>query len=140
MVRVEQLNLLSKIAFTLFVVLFLNSCAKNAPSLPKDYGSVESSEKLTEEDFDKEFLKLTCKDISLQLMKLDSINKKNINKINSTRVEDQATGYVASVLFPPLWFAIDKHSDTKDKIDEVYRQKDKLFKLQSYKKCDKNNS
>ncbi len=135
MVKVEQLNLLNKIVFLIFIALFLSSCAKNAPDLPKDYSSINSNEKIKETDFKKELLDFSCDDIIVQLQELDSFNEKNIDKIKSTRTQNQAIGYVSTLLFPPLWFAIENHSETKDKIDEVYKQKDMLYKLQKYKNC-----
>lgn len=134
MQKVEQLNLLSKIGL-LIIILLLSGCAKNAPSLPKDYSSVDSKSKLSKDDFTSKLLQLDCQEIKVQLEQLDKINETNISKIKSTRVKDQTLGYISTVLFPPLWFAIDNHTDEKSKIDEVYKQKDNLFKLQAYKKC-----
>ncbi|RXI43646.1 hypothetical protein CRU99_06860 [Malaciobacter mytili] len=134
MQKVEQLNLLSKIGL-LIIILLLSGCAKNAPSLPKDYSSVDSKSKLSKDDFTSKLLQLDCQEIKVQLEQLDKINETNISKIKSTRVKDQTIGYISTVLFPPLWFAIDNHTDEKSKIDEVYKQKDNLFKLQAYKKC-----
>ncbi len=135
MVKVEQLNLLNKIVFLLLITVFFNSCAKNAPDLPKDYSSINSNEKIQETDFEKELLILSCDEIIVQIKELNTFNEKNIDKINSTRTQNQAIGYVSTILFPPLWFAIETHSETKDKIDEVYKQKDILYKLQKYKSC-----
>ncbi|AXH15352.1 hypothetical protein CP985_08950 [Malaciobacter mytili LMG 24559] len=134
MQKVEQLNLLSKVGL-LIIILLLSGCAKNAPSLPKDYSSVDSKNKLSKDDFTSKLLQLDCQEIKVQLEQLDKINETNISKIKSTRVKDQTIGYISTVLFPPLWFAIDNHTDEKSKIDEVYKQKDNLFKLQAYKKC-----
>ncbi|MFV0562822.1 hypothetical protein [Malaciobacter mytili] len=134
MQKVEQLNLLSKVGL-LIIILLLSGCAKNAPSLPKDYSSVDSKSKLSKDDFTSKLLQLDCQEIKVQLEQLDKINETNISKIKSTRVKDQTIGYISTVLFPPLWFAIDNHTDEKSKIDEVYKQKDNLFKLQAYKKC-----
>ncbi len=134
MQKVEQLNLLSKVSLFV-IILLLSGCAKNAPSLPKDYSSVDSKNKLSNKDFTSKLLQLNCQEIKVQLEQLDKINETNISKIKSTRVKDQTIGYISTVLFPPLWFAIDNHSDEKAKIQEVYKQKDNLFKLQAYKKC-----
>lgn len=134
MQKVELLNLLSKIGLFLLIFLLLG-CAKSAPTLPKDYSSVDSKSKLSDEDFNSKLLQLNCEEIKVQLEQLDKINETNISKIKSTRVQNQTIGYISTVLFPPLWFAIDNHTDEKAKIDELYKQKDNLFKLQAYKKC-----
>jgi hypothetical protein len=113
-------------------------CAKNAPELPTDYSSIHSENHLSDKDFEPYMLKLTCEQIATQLKELNTINEDNVNKIKATRTGDQTAGYFATLLFPPLWFAIDTHDDTKVKIDEVNKQKDSYYKLQVYKSCTNN--
>lgn len=119
----------------LVCIVFFSSCSKEAPSLPQDYTSVDSQSSIDNTEFSTELIKLTCDDINLQLQALNKMNENNINAISKTRHKDQAVGYFASVFFPPLWLAIDTHEETKDKIAEVYKQKDNLYKLKVYKKC-----
>jgi hypothetical protein len=125
---------LNKIFSFFFIFIFIG-CSKEAPNLPNDYSSINKKEVLNSDNFNKELLELSCDDIKLQVVELNKIIDLNINEINSTRTENQTLGYFSLVIFPPLWFAINNHESEKDKIEEVYKQKDLLFKLESFKQC-----
>ena len=119
----------------LILGVFLLGCASRAPELPDDYSSMNKQVTLTRGDFSSELLELSCVDIQNQLKALDSLNESNVNRIKSSRSSDQTKGFVSALLFSLLFFAIDNHADEKSKIEEVYRQKDILFKLKAYKNC-----
>lgn len=121
-------NNLKTITLLLFIILFVG-CSKDAPELPQDYSSIDSEYRLSERDFSESMLQLSCNDIKDQLIELNKINEQNIEKISQTREYDQINAFIGA------WFAVNKHTTTKAKIDAVYKQKDNLYKLQSYKKC-----
>lgn len=128
--------LLTKIA-VLLAALFSYSCAHTAPDLPPDYGSENSSIHLDESKFEKADLALGCQQIKEELTELRNQKAAIKSQIVASRESDQSIGYFSSVIFPPLWLAIDNDDDFKALLDRVQERIDTLISLSRLKYCRK---
>lgn len=135
MEKVELSNLLNKILTVTLSLLVIASCATKAPDLPTDYGSVHTKQRLSVDDFDPETAQLTCAQIEQELLALNSERAKHSGEIAENRNSNQTIGYIGSLFFLPLMLATDSNVEAKEKIENLLKAKDKLYKLKSFKKC-----
>lgn len=135
MEKVELLRLLNKSSILTVCMIFIVSCATKAPELPADYGSVNTKQRLSVEDFDPESAQLTCAEIEQELLELNNARAKQSNEIAEKRGSNQTIGYIGSIFFLPLVLATDSSVEEKEKIANVHKAKDKLYKLKLFKKC-----
>ena len=131
----EQLNLSNKLIVGIIVHLSLAACATNAPELPPDYSSVHSQQRVSIDEFDTVTANLTCEQIRSELEELNSEHATKTHEISEKRGSNQTIGYIGSVFFLPIVLASDSNVQAKEKITNIHRAKDKLYKLQSLKKC-----
>lgn len=135
MAKVGLLHLSNKIWALTLGLLVLVACATHAPELPSDYGSVHTKQRLSIDDFDPKTAQLTCVEIKQELIKLNSIRAAQSHDIAQKRGSNQTIGYIGSMFFLPLVLATDSSVQTKEKISNIHKAKDKLYKLQAFKKC-----
>ena len=129
------MHLLNKLISCSVVFFTLVACATNAPELPPDYSSVDTKQRLNIDEFDTETAELTCEQIRAELKELNSEHATEARDITQKRGSNQTIGYIGSVFFLPIVLASDSSVQAKEKIANIHRAKDKLYKLQSFKKC-----
>lgn len=120
---------------SLFAAGALAACARGAPELPPDYGSVNSSERLTIHHFTEDQLKLTCSEIGDGLTALNEAKDKHEAEIKSKRQQNQTAGYIAGLLFLPALLATDNSTEAKSGLDDIQTRRDTLIALERFKKC-----
>jgi 4-hydroxy-3-methylbut-2-enyl diphosphate reductase IspH len=141
MVKVEQLFLSTKrILLSVVTCIFIVGCATSARELPNDYGSIDSNKRLHLEDFDVSTATLTCAEVDKELEVLEDTSDQYIQIIKGNRKHNQVVGYIGSVFFLPVYLATDNDLEAKEKIRQINKAKDELYKLKAYKKCVSNIS
>ncbi len=133
--KVERLNTLNKSLLTIVFSLAVYGCATKAPDLPPDYGSVQAKQRLSVDDFDPETASLTCEEIKQELEKLKSEHVIQSQEIDDKRASNQTIGYFGSLFFLPALLATDSSVKAKEKIANLHKAKDKLYKAQVFKQC-----
>ena len=129
-----RLSLLTK-TLVLLISFFIHGCAQTALDLPPDYGSKNSNIHLDESNFTNADLAITCPQIDEELIELRNQRAAIRTQIVASRESDQTIGYWSSVLFSPLWLAIDNDEDNKDLINRVQERIDTLIGLSRLKSC-----
>ena len=66
---------------------------------------------------------------------LESDYATQVQDITDKRGDNQVAGYIGGVFFLPILLATDNSSEAKQKIQNINRAKDEMYKLQSYKRC-----
>ena len=108
----------SRLLIGLLAVTVVAACARRAPDLPADYGSVSAERRLTAQDFRDADLQRTCSDIDTELAILDTKMNELDDGIRAKSGSNQAAGYVAGVIFPPAILATDNSAEAKLSLDE----------------------
>ena len=129
-----QLNSLINLLRVVLPIVVLSGCTEAALQLPEDYGSI-NSKPLDSSSFQESDLQLTCGQIEEEKTALKNQRAAIRNNIVAGRDGDQIVGYVASVAFPPLWFAVDNQSDRKAQIRLVENRLDTLYRLTRFRSC-----
>jgi len=119
----------------LLASLVATGCATSARELPSDYGSVDAHKRLNLDDFDVTTAKLTCSEANNELRVLEDASNDYVQIIKGNRKHNQVTGYIGSAFFLPVYLATDNDLEAKEKISNINRAKDELYKLKTYKKC-----
>lgn len=115
-------------------VLAVSACARSAPDLPTDYGSVNASAKLSADSFDAADLRLTCPDINQQQDALTNEASQLTGIIKGHRQHNQVAGYLGGLfLFPAL--AAKENPQEKTRLNGIQSRWDKLTQLERFKKC-----
>ena len=136
MQRVEPLYSWTKEIFVLLSIVSLTAdCATAARDLPQDYGSVDARARVRLNDFDAASLNLTCAEIDEELAILESDYALQARDITDKRVRNQAALYVGTVFFLPVLLLTDNSTEAKEKIRNVNRAKDELYRLLVFDDC-----
>ncbi len=136
MEKAVQLHLLIKlITVSLFSSAVISGCATSARELPSDYGSVDARKRLQLNDFDATTATLSCAEANKELRALEAADSRHIQTIKGNRKHNQITGYIGTAFFLPVYLATDNDLKTKEKIRNINKAKDKLYKLKAFKKC-----
>lgn len=133
---VEGAPLPSRIS--LFAALFVfaaGGCARSAPELPPDYGSVDAPKRLSIGDFSKADMKMSCPDLDREFALLSKKMEALDHQIRSKHGSNQAAGYIAGVLFPPALLAMESSSEQKQALDQHQDRSDTLLALKRVKNC-----
>jgi hypothetical protein len=138
MERAVQLNLLNRVVLVVFCT-YTAGCSQPARKLPLDYGSVNSNIRIEESQFSNEDLALTCSLIDEEMAELRNQSAAIESQIIASRGSDQGLGFAASVIFPPLWLAIDNDEEYKVLMARVHERIDTLTGLRRVKSCQKNS-
>lgn len=120
----------------LLAVTVLMACARRAPDLPPDYGSVAAGRVLPTEAFNENDLQRTCGGIDAELTMLSAKMKTLDDGIRAKSGSNQAVGYIAGVIFPPAILATDNSAEAKQSLDELQSCRDYLILLKRYRDCD----
>ncbi len=129
-----QLPLPSKLSVLLCAGLVVG-CARSAPQLPPDYGSVHSKENLTLENFSEEDRLRTCDTVERDMAAIISEVKSVESGIEAKHRSNEVAGYFAGVLFPPLILATDHSTEAKKILEQRQARWDQLLVLKRVKNC-----
>lgn len=128
----------TKLLLLVVVAGLIGGCATDARNLPPDYSSVDAKKRLSVDDFDAAAAKLTCSQIDEELKILESDYALQEQDIKGKRVQNQAGFYIGAVFFLPALIVTDSSTEAKEKIENINRAKDQLYKLRVFKKCPSN--
>lgn len=108
-------------------------CARSAPPLPADTGSVDGV-RLKLEDFALADQKLSCPGIDQHLLAKTREAKANNAVIKSERVRNQVVGFFAMYAIVPA-FATENNDAQKAALEKIQRRWDELIALRRLKNC-----
>jgi hypothetical protein len=123
------------VALALAIAFSLGACQRNALQLPPDLSHLPPEERLTPNDLVHADAKLDCPALLANAAKDREVIKELEQAIAANRSHNQTVGYVASTLFPPLWFAARTDSDVKATLDSLLDRRDRLERLVAARKC-----
>jgi len=116
----------------LVAVVVLAACARRAPDLPPDYGSVTADQALTAEAFSSADRARTCGDIDTELAVIADKARALDDGIRAKSQTNQAVVYIAGVIAAPL---VDYSIEAKESLDTLQARHDDLISLKRYKAC-----
>jgi hypothetical protein len=128
----KAVRLSSTSPFLAILLLALCGCARDAPALPPVLEPVPAPA-IDAQQRDTECAKLTA-DIATWRSEMDAIEQ----VIYGRRKSDQATGYMAASLFPPLALTIDQQTAQKKALDERQQKVDQALARQKALRCPSN--
>jgi hypothetical protein len=117
------------------LALVLAGCARSAPDLPPDVGSVKPSETLSADRFSEAELALGCAAIDDEQRHLVREASKLTGVIEDNRAHNQAVGYFGGLFLVPL-VAARTNEDEKAQLDRMQAHWDTLELLKRYKSCE----
>ncbi len=74
-------------------------------------------------------MNLTCSELDEELAMLESDYALQVQDITGKRQQNQVAGYIGAVFFLPALLATDSSTEAKEKIENINRGKDELYKL-----------
>src|SRR5262245_25826100 len=92
-------------AALLAITLLLAACARSAPPLPADLSRHAPPDRLLPQDRESPDAVLGCEGLAFELAANQQEVGHRERAIEGVRDQNQAVGYAAAVLFPPLWLA-----------------------------------
>jgi hypothetical protein len=78
---------------------------------------------------------LSCRDLSLEAGRSRALTRQLEESIAANRGQNQAVGFVAAAVFPPLALAAQHNSDAKKILDEQQARRDRIDRLAGAKGC-----
>lgn len=122
--------------FTVLIAgaVLLAACARSAPDLPPDYGSVSAQAKLSADQFTSEDLRLSCNAIQAERAAITDEAGKLTGVIKGNRKRNQVAGYLGGLFLFPL-VAAKENPDEKRRLDALQERWDTLIALQRFKTC-----
>ncbi len=112
----------------------LTACARSAPDLPTDFGSVNATKRLQASDFTKVDLAKSCADIAQEREDLDRRNHLAEAEIKADRTQNQVAGYFAALFILPV-VAVDTNEKQVALLDSNQARIDQLLRLSRFKEC-----
>lgn len=112
----------------------LVGCARSAPELPPDVGSVKPSATLSADRFSKSDLEMTCGEIADEQQRLIDTAKDLTGVIESNRAHNQAAGYFGGLFLLPL-VAVEHNDSEKASLDRMQVRWDTLEALERFQSC-----
>lgn len=114
--------------------LVVSACARSAPDLPPDYGSVKPAAKLSADSFDSADLRLSCVGIDSEKQSLAGEASQLNGVIQGNRQHNQVAGYLGGLfLFPAL--AARENPEEKGRLDNIQARWDTLTQLDRFRQC-----
>jgi hypothetical protein len=121
-------------AGVLLVGFVVSGCARSAPDLPPDYGSINAATTLSAEQFARDDLQLSCTEIAERQRALIERAESLTGVIRSNRQHNQAAGYFGGLFLLPL-VAVRNNDDEKRQLDTMQARWDTLESLERFKSC-----
>ncbi len=125
---------MSKVVFVAAMIA-LAACARSAPELPPDYGSVNAQAQLSAADFAESDLRMTCGDIVSEQEDMTREARNLTGVIEGNRGRNQIAGYFGGLFLFPL-LAVKENPAEKRKLDTMQARWDTLTQLKRFKQCD----
>ncbi len=114
--------------------MLLAACARSAPDLPPDYGSVNASAKLSADQFERADLDKSCVTIVSEQAALTDEAGKLTGVIKGNRKRNQVAGYLGGLFLFPL-VAAKENPGEKRRLDAIQERWDTLIALQRFRDC-----
>jgi hypothetical protein len=119
---------------TVGLLVALGGCARSAPSLPPDVGSVTPATALSDSDFSPADLTLACPAIGAEQQAIVDHARTLTGSIEANRTHNQVVGYFGGLFLVPL-VAARTNSGEKDQLDAMQARWDTLEMLERHKAC-----
>ena len=129
-----SLNKVRALSCGVLVALAISGCARPAPDLPPDYGSVDSKTPLTADQFSAQDLALSCTQARQQQVELTDEASRLTGVIDDSKGYNEAIGILGALFIVPA-LAADQNPDEKRRLDEIQTRWDTLVALRRYKSC-----
>lgn len=135
MAKGGRLHSLTSKAFAVALALSVAACARQAPSLPPDYGDGAMDSTQAVKSLPAHIQALSCGDIDRRLALIEKNDRALEETIRANRATNQAAGYIASVIFPPALFAAEHDGVAKGELNQNQEKRDQLLLVQKNKRC-----
>jgi hypothetical protein len=119
----------------LLLALILGACARSSPELPPNLSDRPPEQRLLAGDSESAEAKLDCTGLLQERERNRQTTDELEKKIADNRGRNQAVGYFAGVLFPPLLLAVKPDSDIKTTLDQLQVQRDRIDRLTQSRRC-----
>ena len=117
-----------------FMTVALTACARPAPELPPDYGSVNTGKTLTADQFTSADLNLSCPQINQEQLQLTEEAGRMTGVIADSKGYNEAIGILGALFIVPA-LAADQNDGEKKRLDEIQVRWDTLIALRRFKTC-----
>lgn len=124
---------IKKLVLPFMIAGFVAGCAIDARNLLPDHCSIDAKEALDADDFEAKALEKTCSEIDDAIKILERESSTQIKAQNTTG--KRVIQVLGGLIFLPALLATDNSAESKIKIENINRTKDKLYKLRAFKKC-----
>ena len=111
------------------LALLAASCAASAPPLPPP-AAAGGTEGIAASD-----LALDCPRVAHELAAVDAQMREANRRIEGERVRNQAIGYFAGLVMPPLALAAEHNRAERDLVRSLYARRDTLLRVAARKSC-----
>lgn len=128
------LNNFKLLACGALVALAVSGCARPAPDLPPDYGSVDTKTPLTADQFSASDLALSCTQARQQQVQLTEEASRLTGVISDSKGYNETIGILGALFIVPA-LAADQNPEEKRRLDEIQARWDNLVALRRYKSC-----
>jgi hypothetical protein len=119
----------------LLLAVIVGACARSSPELPPNLSDRPPEQRLLPGDSDSAEAKLDCAGLIQERDRNRATTAELEKRIADNRGHNQAVGYFAGVLFPPLLLAVKPDNDIKTTLDQLQAQRDRLDRLAHAQKC-----
>lgn len=116
------------------MTLALSACARPAPELPPDYGSVNTATPLIAEQFQSADLGLSCPAIEKEQESLTGEASRMTGVISDSKGYNETVGILGALFIVPA-LAADQNPKEKARLDEIQKRWDTLIALDRFKAC-----
>jgi hypothetical protein len=110
-------------------------CSRNSPELPPDLSHLPPEQRLLAGDVESAEARLDCGALADERSRNREAAQKLETVIANNRGHNQAVGYFAGVIFPPLLIALRPDEDAKKALDDLQVQRDRIDRLTRARKC-----
>ena len=121
-------------ALAVAILLVASACARPAPELPPDYGSVDTENRLTADQFSQADLALSCPAIRTEQNGLTDEASRLTGVIRDSKDYNEAIGILGALFIVPA-LAADQNPDEKRRLNEIQSRWDTLVALHRFKSC-----
>lgn len=109
------------------------SCARSAPELPADFGSVDAQLPALS-SFEMRDQGLVCEEIDAELLALSENALQHSAEINKNRASNQIAGYFGILFIVPA-LGLQTNTEQHDRLNDIQERWDTLVVLKRIKEC-----